>query len=143
MENASNALLIGGGILIAMLILSIGVYLFINYSDLSASYERTMETTEIQKFNEKFLKFEGRQDITIQEIVSLANFAREYNKENGTNIVVLLQNTKQNTNLADNNINLIEKIIENDTENDTENVKYKAEIPTYNGLVEKIEFKQP
>lgn len=133
MENASNALLIGGGILIAMLILSIGVYLFTNYSDLSASYERTMETTEIQKFNEKFLKFEGRQDITIQEIVSLANFAREYNKENGTNIVVLLQNT----NLADNNKNLIEKI-----ENDTENVKYKAEIPTYNGLVEKIVFKQ-
>lgn len=135
MENASNALLIGGGILIAMLILSIGVYLFTNYSDLSASYERTMETTEIQKFNEKFLKFEGRQDITIQEIVSLANFVREYNKENGTSIVVLLQN--QNTNLAGDNINLIEEI-----KNDTENVKYKAEIPTYNGLVEKIVFKQ-
>lgn len=130
MENASNALLIGGGILIAMLILSIGVYLFANYNDLGASYERTMETTEIQKFNEKFLKFEGREDITIQEIVSLANFAREYNNENGTNIKVVLGYTD----LAE-ETNLIEKI-----EEDTENTKYKATISSYDKLIQEIKF---
>lgn len=130
MENASNALLIGGVILIAMLILSIGVYLFANYNDLGTSYERTMETTEIQKFNEKFLKFEGRENITIQEIVSLANFAREYNKENGTNIKVILDSI----NLAE-NTNLIKKI-----EEDTENTKYKATISSYDKLIQEIKF---
>ena len=46
MENASKALLISGGILIAMLVISIGVYLFANYSDVGSSYEQTMEATE-------------------------------------------------------------------------------------------------
>lgn len=132
MENASNALLIGGGILIAMLILSIGVYLFTNYNDLGTSYERTMETTEIQKFNEKFLKFEGREDITIQEIVSLANFAREYNNENGTNIKILVNTT----NLAE-DTNLIKKIVE-----DTENKRYKAVISPYDKLIQEIKFSE-
>ncbi len=90
MENASNALIIGGGILIAMLIISIGVVLFSNSSELGSSYEQTLESTEIQKFNEKFLKFEGRDDIRIQEIVSLANFANQYERQTGTHISVIL-----------------------------------------------------
>ena len=56
MENASKALLIGGGVLIALLILSIGVYLFVEFRNLGTSYEKNIETSEIQKFNTNFLK---------------------------------------------------------------------------------------
>lgn len=133
MENASKALLISGGILIAMLIISIAVFLFANYNELGTSYERNLEASEIQKFNEKFLKFEGRQDITIQEVVSLANFAREYNAETGTSIQVMLQGS----NLVDNN-QLTEKI--KSEMNKDINQKYKATIAPYDKLIERITF---
>lgn len=114
MENASKALLISGGILIAMLIISIGVVLFSNSSELGSSYEQTLESTEIQKFNEKFLKFEGRDDIRIQEIVSLANFANQYERQTGTKISVFLSG-KGNLveGISDKNEYLIDIIKEN------------------------------
>lgn len=133
MENASKALLISGGILIAMLIISIAVFLFANYNELGTSYDKNLEASEIQKFNEKFLKFEGRQDITIQEIVSLANFAREYNAETGASIQVVLQGS----NLVDNN-QLTEKI-KSEMDKDI-NQKYKATIVPYDKLIEIITF---
>lgn len=91
MENASNALLISGGILIAMLIIAIGVVIFSNYGELGTTYDQTLQVTEIQKFNANFLKFEEKTDISIQEIVTLANFAKQYKEQTGTDIKVILQ----------------------------------------------------
>lgn len=88
MENASKALLMAGGILIAMLILAMGVTLFATYSGIIGSYDQTQEANEITKFNSNFIKFVGRKDITAQEIVTLANFVRYYNEQNGTNIKI-------------------------------------------------------
>lgn len=88
MENASKALLISGGILIAMLVISIGVYLFSNYRTIGMSYEENINATEINKFNVNFTKFEGRKDISIQEIVTLTNFAKQYTQETSTKIRV-------------------------------------------------------
>ena len=79
MENATKALLMAGGVLIAILIISIAVFLFTTYGSLGQSYEQTLSKTEIQKFNGNFTKFEGREDISIQEIVTLTNFVRDYN----------------------------------------------------------------
>lgn len=88
MENASNALIMAGAILIALIILSIGVYLVSSYSQVGESYEQTQTITEITKFNSNFTIFEGRNDITPQEIVTLYNFVKNYNKNNGTNITI-------------------------------------------------------
>lgn len=79
MENASKALLIAGGVLIAIIILTIGVTLYTLYSRQSEEYTEIISTTEIQKFNSKFDAYVGRTDITAQEIVSLVNLAKEYN----------------------------------------------------------------
>lgn len=84
MENASQALLIAGTILIALIVLSIGVYLVASYSGVGESYEQTQEITEITKFNTNFLKFVTRTDITAQEIITLKNFAQNYDSEHGT-----------------------------------------------------------
>lgn len=88
MENASQALIIAGTILIAMIVLSLGVYLVANYSRVGESYEQTQTTTEITKFNTNFTKFIGRTDITAQEIITLKKFAENYDNENGTTTIV-------------------------------------------------------
>lgn len=58
MENASQALLIAGGVLIAILVISLGVYIFGTASSISEEYDRTMSATEISKFNAKFEGYE-------------------------------------------------------------------------------------
>ena len=79
MENASRALIIAGGVLIAIIILSLGVYLFVMFSGQAKTYRDIVSVTEIQKFNSKFDAYAGRQDITAQEVASVCNLAKEYN----------------------------------------------------------------
>lgn len=88
MENASQALIIAGTILIAMMVLGVGVYLVSNYSRVGESYEETRITAEIAKFNTNFTKFINRTDITAQEIITLKNFAQNYDTNNGTKTTV-------------------------------------------------------
>ena len=80
MENATKALLIAGGILIAIIILTIGITLYTLYSKQAKEYNQIITTTEIQKFNSKFDVYVGREDITAQEIASVVNLAKEYDE---------------------------------------------------------------
>lgn len=118
MENASQALIIAGTILIALIILSIGVYLVSNYSRVGQSYEQTKETTEIAKFNSNFTKFENREDITAQEIITLKNFAKNYDNQNGTTTTVIY---------PDSNKTDAEFIKKNATNNDGKMKPFKVE----------------
>ena len=141
MENASKALLIAGGILISMLVISIGVYLFANYRGLATSHEQTMQADEIREFNVNFEKFEGRTDITIQEIVTLANFAKQYEEQTGIHIQVILSGEGDLT-LHDDIISLIQ---ENSTEpgtNKNKNFKcVKIEDKNEDGKIDLISFR--
>ncbi len=132
MENATKALLMAGGILIAMLIISIGVFLFANYSDFGSSYDQTLQSTEIQKFNENFTKFERRTDITIQEIVTVANFAKQYEEQTEVHIEVELRGKGD---LNDPEKKFIDIIKENDELYRCNNIGYDDE-----GKVISIEF---
>lgn len=85
MENASKALLMAAEILMGLIILTIGVYLTVNYTKISGTYSSKMETEQIQDFNKNYLKYEGRTDITAQEIISIINFTKEHNKEHDDN----------------------------------------------------------
>ena len=78
MENATNALLIAGGILITIIVISLGVGLYTMFSNQAKEYSQIMDNTEIQKFNSSFDVYVGREDITAQEIVSVINLAKEY-----------------------------------------------------------------
>lgn len=91
MENASQALIIAGTVLLAMLVLSVGLYLVVNYSKVSASYEQKKVVEEIRKFNTNFTRYITRTDITAQEIITLKNFAKSYDEKNGTNTSVICQ----------------------------------------------------
>lgn len=88
MENASKALIMAGGVLVAIIVISIGVYLFANYSNLNSSYEENLSTAEVQKFNVNFTKFKDRNDISIQEIITLVNFAKHYKEQTEIKVTI-------------------------------------------------------
>lgn len=92
MENASHAFLIAGGVLIAILILSLGVYLVLTYSQLGTTYEGVIEENEIKKFNSNFTSLEGRNDITAQEIITVINFCDEYENNYGITASIVISN---------------------------------------------------
>lgn len=81
MENAAKALLIAGGVLIAIIMVCIGVYLYSLFSNQSNEYSEIISATEIGKFNSKFSTYIGRKNIKPQEIVSAVNLAKEYDNQ--------------------------------------------------------------
>ena len=96
MENASTALIMGAEILIGIMIISIGVYLFNTFGSYSAETAKKMEDAQIAQFNNQFLKYYGtvstqkgdkiEQEFikcTIHDIIDLANLARKINEESG------------------------------------------------------------
>ena len=84
MDNASNALLIAGTILIALIILSMGVYLAMTNLRVGEAYNEKQIATEVLKYNNNFTALKDRKDITVQELVTLKKFAHEYSTKNGT-----------------------------------------------------------
>lgn len=78
MENASRALLMAGGILIALLILTAGVVLYNSLNNNSKEHSNNQATIQAQHRNAKFEQFRGRDDITIQEIVTIYDYIQEY-----------------------------------------------------------------
>ena len=59
MENASKALIMGAEILLGVMIISIGVYLFSVLSKYSAETTAEIEGTQLQQFNAQFTRFYG------------------------------------------------------------------------------------
>lgn len=90
MENASKALLIAGGVLIAMIIASFGVYLYGVYHAHSEKMLAVMSEKEVNEFNTKFLNYEGR-ELTANELVSVLNLVRDCNLTRNTNIELNLE----------------------------------------------------
>lgn len=80
MENASKALLMAAGVLIGILILSLGVYLFVTFGSASAEMHKMNEESQINQFNSQFTSYVGKKDVTIYDVVTVANLATENNK---------------------------------------------------------------
>lgn len=84
MENATQALIIAAGVLVGILILSLAVYLFSTMGGYAANTQKQMEKDSIAQFNNKFLKYDGLTDLTMQDIITVKNYALENNKEDGS-----------------------------------------------------------
>lgn len=83
MENASKALLIAGGVLLSILIISLGVYLFANFGGVTAQIGQNVDESQIAQFNSQFTVNEEKDNVTIYDIVSMANLATQNNKQYG------------------------------------------------------------
>ena len=134
MENATKALLIAAGVLITIIVITIGVVLYQTFSSQTKGYSQTIETSEIQKFNSNYLIYIGRQNITAQEIVSTVNRAKEYNDI--ISIKVITRN-------GEININDSESFLSTYSDKTFECI-YSSGNPVYNanGKVKQIVFTQ-
>ena len=83
MENASKALIIAGAILLAILLISLGIMIF-NQAQGTVN-NSGMSQAEITSFNNKFLKYAGKEK-TKSDIKALANetLASNVNESNET-----------------------------------------------------------
>ena len=91
MENATKALLIAAGVLVAILILTIGVTLYAMFSGQARSYNILVSEIEVEKFNSNFNVFLGQSNIKPEDVISVVNKAKEYN--NMVNVLVCKKDT--------------------------------------------------
>lgn len=80
MENASKALLMAAGVLIGVLILSLVVYLFLSFGSTSAEIHRQNDENQLSQFNIQFTSYEGKSEITIYDVITIANLAKDNNE---------------------------------------------------------------
>ena len=153
MENASKALLMAGGVLIGILILSLAAYLFVDFGSTSAEIHRQNEEKQITEFNSKFTSYEGYftvdehdnkiWQITIYDIITIAGYAKENNTYNKgvteEQIIVQVNGRQIQSNNNEQNQNLIREFI-----NDGTLIKFKCDEIKYNsrGKVKLIAFSQ-
>ena len=89
MEDAAKGLIIAAGMMIAIMIISTGLYLRNNLSETSDAYVKQLEAVELHKYNAYFEVYadeERRNNITAQDIVTLVSLAQQKNQ--GTKIYV-------------------------------------------------------
>ena len=78
MENASKALIIAGTIIIVMIVIAAGMYLFNSAGGLSASVQSKWSDDEILNFNRQFTKYEGTQKgSSVKELIETVNRSNE------------------------------------------------------------------
>ena len=83
MENASKALLMAGGVLIALLVISLMILAFDQMSQYQKSQSDLVETKQLAEFNEQFTQY-VRDDLNVIDLVTLANKVVNFNiKESG------------------------------------------------------------
>lgn len=158
MENASNALIIAASVLLALMIISFGTFLFAIFGNNSRNIDTQISKKEVQEFNAKFLKY-TEQDCTVYDIVTIINLAKDNNSKyenegrRQTNYISVKVNGKSNINEKTSD-NILEQYIseyENNkqiffTEDDEEKVRTEkqfnceVEINENTGYVELIKF---
>lgn len=81
MENTAKALIIAGGVLIAILLASLFTYLARTMADSTEPFYSMMDDNEIAEFNQRFLKYEDREDLTVQDVATIINLVKHYSND--------------------------------------------------------------
>ena len=143
MENASRALLMAGGILVGVLIVTLMITLFLSARDLSNTYDANKQSEAIQQFNENFTRYIG-QDITMHQIITLYNFAKiENNKIVDVDVSTIIDG---NNKIIDEKLLKADIIKANERASISDNVKVevvyriKVQIDEDTGYVSEIKF---
>lgn len=80
MENASKALLMAGGILIALLILGALIMMFTSLQDYQNTNDARTKNTQIAQFNNQFEPY-NKEGLTLMELKSVYNKIESNNKQ--------------------------------------------------------------
>lgn len=84
MENASKALIIAGGVLLAMMILSLVVYVASSMTDIAESEERRTLAEQTAEFNKSYLSY-NKSRMYGTDVISVYNKAEDNNTKNNDN----------------------------------------------------------
>ena len=136
MENASKALLMAAGVLIGVMILSTIVVFKSVFGNFSAEYYQKLNIQKMQEFNTNFTKYENRKDLTAQDIVTIANFAKEWNNTVGDNDYIKINSKKPDEASVNRFKILSNEFLENcsiytDASGKIQNYKYSIKINGY------------
>lgn len=157
MENASKALIIAAEVLLGVMLISFGVYVFNNFGNYSTETTQKIVDTQIAEFNEQFLKFYGQTTYedgtrgsikcTIHDIASLANLAQKNNIEyeltgekgysDNTFYIQIDLGRKRNLEKYTNS-KLTELIKENDLVNDKVKYYYISQEPNISSRTKRV-----
>lgn len=80
MENASKALIMAAEVLIGILVISLMVYLFATFGSNSAKINKQLEDNKLAEFNSQYDKYVNKDDVTIYDIITVTNLAKENNE---------------------------------------------------------------
>ena len=83
MENASKALLMAGGIFIALMILGSLIMLFTNLSDYQTSQDKSTLASQIAEFNDQYEPY-NKKDLTLMELKTVYNKILDNNSKADT-----------------------------------------------------------
>lgn len=83
MENATKALIIVASLLIGMMVLSLAVYLTTTMGNSASQIHEQVRQNQLAEFNAQFTKLDGRTDVTIYDILTVANLAKDNNDDYG------------------------------------------------------------
>ena len=105
-----------------MMILSLAVYLFANFGGTSSQIHENAETNQLNQFNSQFTSYVGKENVTIHDVISMANLATQNNQNyefarrsigqvtgNDNYIQILLNGTRIEYGFGDNSINVEEE----------------------------------
>lgn len=88
MENAAKALLIAGGILIALVIISTGLIVYTKTRELQEQESTIRETEQVSKFNREYTAYD-KKELRGIEIITITNKAINNNIQNPENPITI------------------------------------------------------
>ena len=88
MENASKALIMAGGVLIGIVLLTLLVFAFRSGGQFASNTDDAIAQASINAFNSKFNIYAGRTDITWHDILTVVSLAQNINSKNSYKVDV-------------------------------------------------------
>lgn len=85
MENATKALFIAAGALLAIMVISLMIFLFVIFGSYAKGIHDENDIKALESFNVQFTQYENNRKgrpLTIQDVVTIMNLARENNINN-------------------------------------------------------------
>lgn len=154
MENATKALFIAAGVLIGVMVLSLGVALFADLQNYVESSHEQIRFNDLSKFNTQFTKYinyiedEKQFSLTIHDVVTAANTAYENNRSNNLEpsewdelpnslyVSVYLNEMRIDQNIEETMTNLLRDNLKKEYKCEGKNVEYSSDT----GRVYRISF---
>ena len=136
MENANKAMLIAAGVLMAILIMNVMIYVFSSMGSQASGLYDTFEQKDIDRYNYQFLKYENKEKLKIQDVVSIINIAKDNNEYNRMPVTVTVNSGVLGNNLQNLSKDDIKQLLVNHI-----NDSYKCECIYDSQLINEVQIK--